>query len=51
MAVAISGVTVWICTPSQPRSTVPPSLSCATTVLTVFEGIAKPTPTEPPLGE
>ena len=51
MAVAISGVTVWIGTPSQPRSTSPPSLSWATTVLTVFDGMAKPTPTEPPFGE
>ncbi len=51
MAAAISGVTFWIDTPSQPRSTEPPSRSCATTVLTVFDGMAKPTPTEPPFGE
>ena len=51
MAVAISGVTFWIVTPSQPRSTEPSSLSWATTVLTVLDGMAKPTPTEPPFGE
>ena len=51
IAVAISGVTFWIVTPSQPRSTAPPERSCATTVFTVFDGMAKPTPTEPPFGE
>ena len=48
---AISGVTGWICTPIQPRVTVPLSLSWATTVFTVSEGIAKAMPTEPPDGE
>ena len=48
---AISGVTGWICTPIQPRVTVPLSLSWATTELTVLAGMAKAMPTEPPEGE
>ena len=48
---AISCVTCWICTPIQPRVTFPPFSSCAITVLTVSDGIAKPIPTEPPEGE
>src|SRR5262252_5371744 len=37
---AMSGVTVWICTPIQPRVTLPLSRSCATTLFTVSAGIA-----------
>ena len=47
----MSAVTGWICTPIQPRVTVPLSLSWATTVFTVSAGIAKAMPTEPPEGE
>ena len=47
----MSAVTGWICTPIQPRSTSPLSLSWATTVLTVLAGMAKPMPTDPPDGE
>ena len=35
--------------PMNARSTWPSRISCAITVLTVFDGIAKPTPTLPPL--
>jgi len=37
-------------TPSQPRLVRPNSLSWATTVLAMFDGMAKPMPTEPPDG-
>ena len=47
----MSGVTGWICTPIQPRVTLPLSLSCATTFLTDSAGMAKPMPTLPPDGE
>ena len=47
----MSGVTAWICTPIQPRVTLPLSRSCATTLLTVSAGMAKAMPTEPPDGE
>ena len=50
-AFAMSGVTGWICTPSQPRSTWPVARSWAITGWAAFDGIAKPMPTEPPLGE
>src|SRR5882724_9449472 len=49
--VAISGVTGWMPTPSQPRSTEPWDSSCAITGLARFEGMANPMPTLPPLGE
>ena len=48
---AIAGVISWICTPSQPRLTLPCSWSCATTDLATFDGTAKPMPTLPPFGE
>ena len=48
---AMSGVTGWISTPSQPRATAPLSLSCCTTFLTTSLAIAKPMPTLPPEGE
>ena len=48
---AISAVTGWICTPIQPRVTLPLSLSWATTDFTVGAGIAKAMPTDPPDGE
>src|SRR6516162_4495162 len=44
---AMSVVTDWTCTPIQPCLTTPLSLSWATTIFTVSEGIA----TEPPDGE
>ena len=47
----MSGVTAWICTPIQPRVTLPLSRSCATTLFTVSAGIANAIPTEPPDGE
>ena len=47
----MSAVTGWICTPIQPRLTLPVSLSCATTDFTVSAGMAKAMPTEPPDGE
>ena len=48
---AISGVTPWMRTPSQPRRVWPNSSSWATTVRASAEGMAKPIPTEPPEGE
>ena len=47
----MSAVTGWICTPIQPRLTMPLSLSWATTDFTVSEGMSKAIPTEPPEGE
>ncbi len=47
----MSALTGWICTPIQPRVTVPLSLSWVTTVFTVSAGIANAMPTEPPEGE
>ena len=47
---AMSSVTFWMTTPSQPRSTVPCSCSCCTTSLTSAAGTAKAMPTLPPLG-
>ncbi len=41
----------WIDTPSQPRATRPFSLSSAITFFAVFDGMANPMPTLPPLGE
>ena len=51
MLSAMSGVTCWIFTPSQPRLARPKSRNCATTVLARLEGIEKPMPIEPPEGE
>ena len=48
---AISGVTCWMRTPSQPRRGWPKSFSCATTALTMLAGIEKPMPIDPPDGE
>ena len=45
---AISCVTCWMRTPSQPRTGCPTSLSCATMVLTILDGMENPIPTEPP---
>ena len=47
----MSCVTGWICTPSQPRATLPLSLSCSTTFLATSLAMAKPMPTLPPDGE
>ncbi len=44
-------MTSWICTPRNPRSTRPDSLSWLTMVSAMLEGMAKPMPTLPPLGE
>jgi hypothetical protein len=38
-------------TPSQPRWILPVDFNCATTFFAAFAGIAKPMPTEPPVGE
>jgi len=51
MLSAMSGVTVWICTPIQPRVTVPLSRNCAMTFFTVVGGNVEGMPTEPPDGE
>ena len=48
---AISSVTSWMRTPSQPRRVSPNSRSWLTTFSTVFDGMAKPMPIEPPVGE
>ena len=48
---AISSVTGWMRTPSQPRRVSPNSTSCATTPVASSEGIEKPMPIEPPEGE
>ena len=48
---AISWVTGWIETPSQPRSTLPSSRRSAMTCLAVDAGMAKAMPTLPPDGE
>ena len=48
---AISGVTVWMRTPIQPRRVWPNSRSCATTLDAISEGTEKPMPIEPPVGE
>ena len=40
-----------VCTPSQPRVTVPSSDKSATTSRTTSEGTAKPIPTDPPPGD
>ena len=51
MLLASSSVTGWICTPSRPRSTRPLALSWATTGSARLDGMAKPRPILPPLGE
>jgi hypothetical protein len=48
MLSAMSSVTPWIRTPSQPRRARPCSLSCASTDFAMLAGMAKPIPTEPP---
>ena len=48
---AISSVTCWMRTPSQPRRSSPNWRSWSTTPTTVFDGTAKPMPIEPPEGE
>ena len=48
---AISSVTVWMRTPSQPRRSSPNCRNESTTPATVFDGTAKPMPIEPPEGE
>ena len=48
---AISSVTVWMRTPSQPRRVRPNSRSCPTTFFTRAEGTEKAMPAEPPDGE
>ncbi len=48
---AMSSVTVWILTPSQPRRVSPNCFNWSMTATTVSEGTAKPMPIEPPVGE
>jgi hypothetical protein len=48
---AISSVTDWMRTPSQPRLVSPYWRSCSMTWVAVLAGIAKPMPIEPPVGE
>ncbi len=48
---AMSLLTGWICTPSQPRSTLPSFCRSAITSLATDAGMAKAMPTLPPEGE
>ncbi len=48
---AMSSVTAWMRTPSQPRLVVPYSRSCSITRSAWFDGMAKPMPIDPPVGE
>ena len=48
---AISALTCWMRTPSQPRRTSLYSRNWSITGTTVFDGTAKPMPIEPPEGE
>ena len=48
---AISSVTGWMRTPSQPRRVSPNSTSWSITVVASAEGMAKPMPIDPPVGE
>ena len=48
---AISGLMDWTSIPIQPREMVPLSFSLSAMVLAVAAGMAKPMPTEPPVGE
>ena len=48
---AISSVTIWMRTPSQPRRVRPCSFSCSITGLASADGTAKPMPMDPPEGE
>src|SRR6266404_4297863 len=48
---AISSVTGWMRTPTQPRSTLPFFCNCSMTGRASDEGMAKPMPIEPPDGE
>jgi hypothetical protein len=48
---AMSSVTCWTTTPSWPRRTRPFAMSCSVTLRVMFEGMAKPMPTLPPVGE
>ncbi len=51
MLSAISSVTDWMRTPSQPRRVCPKSRSWSMTRAAMDDGMAKPTPTLPPVGE
>src|SRR5207249_281305 len=46
---AMSGVTVYMLTPSWPRLTEPYLMSCSITLRALFTGMAKPMPVLPPL--
>ena len=48
MLSAMSGVSVWIFTPSTPRFTEPYLISWFMTIFIMFDGIAKPMPMLPP---
>mmetsp|Transcript_23065 Transcript_23065/g.58251 ORF Transcript_23065/g.58251 Transcript_23065/m.58251 type:complete len:232 (-) Transcript_23065:699-1394(-) len=50
-ASAMSSVRSWMATPSQPRETLPSLIRDLVTSLASSAGIAKPIPTEPPVGE
>ena len=45
----MSGVTVYMLTPSWPRFTEPYLISCSMTLRAMFTGMAKPMPMLPPL--
>ncbi len=51
MPCAISGVICWMLTPTQPLRAAPYCFSWPMMSFTRLEGIEKPMPTEPPLGE
>ena len=49
MLCAMSGVSVWMFTPSTPRLTSPYLMSWFMTIFIMFDGIAKPMPMLPPV--
>ena len=51
MLCAMSGVSVWMFTPSTPRLTSPNLMSWFITIFIMFDGIAKPMPMLPPVRE
>ncbi len=51
MLFAMSGVSVWMFTPSTPRLTAPYLISWFITIFIMFDGIAKPMPMLPPVRE
>ena len=50
-AFAMAGLSAWLSTPTKPRVTRPDAASWSDTVRIMSEGIAKPMPIDPPVGE